>query len=180
MNILDGIPTNYSLSQEQTQDLQRYRTVTNLLAGEDLDNLKTETLETLATYDESGGQTEFFAKRILTYYGAHYPPEYVFSQPGAGQNSDPGDGNFEPSKTYVKVSPNPAKDFVIFRVQLPDDVEGNLEVRDINGRLLLSQTVLEGFHSFEWNTERLSSGVYFYQLLTTTDALQSGKVVLSK
>ncbi len=80
----------------------------------------------------------------------------------------------------MTASPNPAKDFVIFRVQLPDDVEGTLEVRDNNGRLLLSQTVLEGFHSFEWNTERLSSGVYFYQLLTTTDALQSGKVVLSK
>ncbi len=180
LNILDAIPTQYTLSSEQTQDLQRYRTVTNLLAGEDLDNLKTETLETLATYDDSGGQTEFFAKRILTYYGVHYPPEYVFSQPGAGENSDPGDGNVEPSKAYVTASPNPAKDFVIFRVQLPDEVEGTLEVRDINGRLLFSKSVLEGIQSFEWNTEALPSGIYFYTLRTMTNDLQYGKLVLNK
>jgi PKD repeat protein len=179
--ILDDIPNKFSLSAAQVSDLQSYRNVTNLLAGQTIDNLNQSTLNALSSYDQSGGQTEAFAKRVLTLNGIHYAPEFVFSEASAGQNEDKRKEDLTGTKNFVTVAPNPAKDFVIFRFQLEAKTESAvLEVRDINGKILLSQTVQSEEEPLRWNTSGLPSGIYFYQLYTKTGSIQSGKVVLSK
>jgi Secretion system C-terminal sorting domain len=151
------------------------------LVGENLDALSATTINALSNYTQAGRQTEAFVKRILTHNGQHFVPEYVFSQAGAGGYDNKEEKEFVITKNYVTVAPNPAKDFVNFRFYLEEHTESaEIEVRDINGRLLFWEKVSEGMPSLEWNTEQLPSGIYFYQLRATRGILQSGKVVLSK
>ncbi len=179
---LDAIPLNFTLSTEQTADLANYRAVTNSLIGEELDNLSNVALDNLRTYDKSGGQTEVWVQNILTDYGAHYPPEYFFTEQSAGQNSKPEEEEISPAiKSYLTVSPNPAKDVVTFKTYLTgEEGMGNLEVRDLSGRLVHMVSGITGIQSIRWETVGLPSGIYFYQLRTKSGILQSGKVILSK
>jgi Secretion system C-terminal sorting domain len=179
--ILDQIPTKYSLSNSQATDIQSYRNATNLLVGQNLESLSATTINALSNYTQVGGQTEAFVKRLLTHNGQHFAPEFVFSQMGAGGYDNEEEQEFVLSKNYVIVAPNPAKDFVNFKLLLDEDIEGaDIKVRDINGKLLFWEKVSKGMYSLTWNTEQLPSGIYFYQLNATSGILQSGKVVLSK
>jgi Secretion system C-terminal sorting domain len=170
LGILDNIPNNFTISPEQTLDLQRSRQLT-------------ATLATLATFDEAGGQTEFWAKNILTYYGAHYSPEYVFANTTATPHQEP-EGLKEDEREEdisVRVSPNPAKDFVTFRIQTSlENVMSTLELIDINGRVLESYPDIAGEKTITWNTKNLASGIYFYRLQSKSGKMESGKIIVSK
>jgi Secretion system C-terminal sorting domain len=183
LGVLDNIPNNFTISPEQTLDLQRSRQLTQLLMNDNLDNLSTATLATLATFDEAGGQTEFWAKNILTYYGAHYSPEYVFANTTATPHQEP-EGLKEDEREEdisVRVSPNPAKDFVTFRIQTSlENVMSTLELIDINGRVLESYPDIAGEKTITWNTKNLASGIYFYRLQSKSGKMESGKIIVSK
>jgi len=65
--------------------------------------------------------------------------------------------------------PNPFNPVTTIRFNLPEDTQVKLEVYDVQGRLvetLANGTFSSGFHAAEWNATGVSSGVYFYRLVT--------------
>ncbi|MBD3180131.1 MAG: T9SS type A sorting domain-containing protein [Candidatus Latescibacteria bacterium] len=67
--------------------------------------------------------------------------------------------------------PNPFNPVTVIRFNLPEEAHVKLEVYDVQGRLvkrLVNRTFSSGFHAAEWNATGVSSGVYFYRLVTPT------------
>jgi hypothetical protein len=65
--------------------------------------------------------------------------------------------------------PNPFNPVTTIRFNLPEESHVRLEVFDVQGRLvktLANRTFSSGFHAAEWNATGVSSGVYFYRLVT--------------
>ena len=179
--VLDAIPQHFALTTAQSADLQKYRNITMLLQNVSIDNLSSGTIETLQSYENVGGHTEYRVRNILTGYGYHYPPEYAFSKGANAEENEQEEEESKNQKTVLTVFPNPAKDFVIFSVQQGDnETVSTLLVRDLNGRLIYSETGIAGDSRIEWKTEGVPSGIYFYQLVSDRGEAQSGKVILNK
>ena len=65
--------------------------------------------------------------------------------------------------------PNPFNPVTTIRFNLPEEAHVKLEIFDVQGRLvktLANRTFSSGFHAAEWNASGISSGVYFYRLVT--------------
>ncbi len=134
-------------------------------------------------YIESEDQTEIWVKNILTFYGMHFSPEYVFAVESAGEKNDTVEGQNDQDSplSRVAVSPNPARNFVNFRVQ--STLEGStsiLEIVDLNGRVLKTYSDIAEAQTITWNTKDFTSGIYFYRLLSSDGTVESGKIILSK
>ncbi|MFT4664489.1 MAG: hypothetical protein ACI8YQ_001439 [Polaribacter sp.] len=180
LSILDDMPAKFSLSNQEANDVIRFKEVAVLLTNEDLSNLNAGTLNSLRNYDQSGGQTEAWVKNVLSFYGEHYSPEYVFAAPKAKKKSEE-QIEIEQTRQSVSVPSNPAKDFVNFRVEDHGKrTTSSLEILDMNGRIIKSYTEIRGGQSIIWHTKDLPSGVYFYRFLSNEGEVQSGKVILSK
>ncbi len=76
------------------------------------------------------------------------------------------DGTDETFAQQIKVFPNPASD--LLRVVLPAPTSGESAVRilDVQGRLLLAQTLEVGQAAFEVEVAGLSDGMYFLEIKT--------------
>lgn len=184
LQLLDSIPNNYNLSIKEQSDVQIYRNIASVLVGQPIYELNTTTLASIGYYDQSGGNAGGLAQNILTLYGAHYPAQYQFS-PGSGQRSAPGHAEVmhEPKnrKEYLLAQPNPASNYVEFRLQHLLEVSGTkLLIMDVGGRIVQSFNLSEEDSLIRWDAEANPSGVYFYQLITPSGVLQSGKVILNK
>ncbi len=121
--------------------------------------------------------TKSWARSIATLYGRHFPVEIEFPIIERGQPTISESLN----ETWLKVQPNPARDFVIFSLSLSDvAVDVSIYIYDINGKLLVCQKGLDRDAVFEWNCERNPSGIYFYKLASNSNFYESGKILLNK
>jgi hypothetical protein len=149
------------------------------MAGKDLYQLDSLTLDTLLTYDELEGYSGTLARSILTLYGAHYPPDYPEV---AGLRSTGANKNTKVlSHQAVHVYPNPSTGNIIFA--FPTTKDGNahrIRIVDMSGRLLVQTEIPLDTDRFIWNTDDLPGGLYYYQILMDGANSQSGKLVLSK
>jgi hypothetical protein len=78
--------------------------------------------------------------------------------------------------------PNPFNPETSFRFILPAAEYVNLKIYDLLGReqaILIEGRLTSGEHSISWNASSLPSGIYFYQLKTTTST-QTKKLLLLK
>lgn len=77
-------------------------------------------------------------------------------------------------KQQVKVFPNPAADFVIFKV---DSEKYDIELYDTYGRIIRN---FKGISSNEYkiSTSSISNGVYYYHIKDKTGVIGSGKFVI--
>jgi len=146
-------------------------------------SISSGTLLAIKGYDQSGGQTEAWVKNILTCHAdAHYPPEYAFGLGVAGANEETeGQKDRSPVAQSLSVSPNPAKNFVNFRLeQSVEKTTSSLEIVDINGQVLQSYADITGDQRITWHTKGFASGIYFYRLLSSDGKVESGKIILTK
>ena len=78
--------------------------------------------------------------------------------------------------------PNPFNPSTHVQFSIPSDMNVELKVYDMNGRLvdeIMDSHLIRGYYNIEWNASSFSSGVYFIQL--TSGGVQSiQKVVLMK
>lgn len=82
----------------------------------------------------------------------------------------------------LKTAPNPACDYINISYYLPENTEVNLAIRDLAGRLiqtLTNEKQSSGQHHAKWNTQNLSSGVYFLTL-NTGNNIMTKKCIVSK
>lgn len=80
-------------------------------------------------------------------------------------------------QSYVLFYPNPVRrgESLQYVLKQGVPVDSYLQLYDISGRLLLSQTELQGFI----NTQTFSSGIFIYKLLSRTgETLQTGKLAI--
>ena len=74
----------------------------------------------------------------------------------------------------LKIYPNPAKDFVIFK--LPNNTSTiSLKVIDIKGKLIKELITTE--NEVQWDCQNIEAGIYFYQT-EFAGVIYRGKVVI--
>ena len=184
IQLLDGMTEKYSLSVEEQADIQNYRGLVNLLGGETIYKLDSEVISLANNYDQIDGHTEGWARNLLTLYGAHYPPAYEYSTVIEERSSEM-DLNDEKTESkavdeYLVIQPNPASNFVYFRLEKPVQEGTRLIIRDINGKMIKKLNLQKGKEDYLWESKDIPSGVYIYHLIKEGFILQSGKIVLSK
>ena len=84
----------------------------------------------------------------------------------------------EEASRYIKVYPNPANDYTVFKYTLPTGTtSAQLQLRDLFGRLVKEEKI-EGKEGQKLvNTASLSAGTYFYTLLAGNKAY-NGKLMV--
>jgi len=91
-------------------------------------------------------------------------------------------GKFNMSQNY----PNPFNPNTKIDFDLPYDCKVNILLYDINGRevkTLVNETKTAGYHSVQFNASDLSSGIYFYRIITksaSNDFVMTKKMMLLK
>lgn len=149
--------------------------------------------------NESG--PELLTIRLLPFPGLDEPVEILLEQitrsDGAGtvvpvsgpelilrrEISEPEDPDEPPANMVLYQNyPNPARYYTRIGYQIPKELEVRLELFDISGRLL--QTLVDGLvpaglHEIDLNISELSSGLYFYRLITP-ERVATKKLLLLK
>lgn len=79
------------------------------------------------------------------------------------------------SRMKIWLSPNPASNFV--RFQWPPPLSGGiLTIVDATGRAVLCSALQVGQDSFNWDSSKNASGMYFYRLQSRNGVFESGKI----
>lgn len=81
----------------------------------------------------------------------------------------------------TNVYPNPAIDIFMFDVLLPESTDIQIELRDINGKLINSihsGKLIQGTHSFKINTAKYTSGIYYIQLFYGNKMIKKGVTII--
>ena len=97
---------------------------------------------------------------------------------GIGNNKIPNSKSYYLEQNF----PNPFNPTTTISFFLPEAGDVKLKLFDINGkelRALIDNKMTAGEHKITLNADRLSSGIYFYQL-ETSDFTQTKKLVLIK
>jgi hypothetical protein len=79
------------------------------------------------------------------------------------------------SISKVKVFPNPARERIY--LQSSGNTSGLFVLRDITGRVQISQALNPNFQQTEISLSNLASGVYFWEIICTNEERQTGKLV---
>nr|MCS5651889.1 T9SS type A sorting domain-containing protein [Candidatus Neomarinimicrobiota bacterium] len=77
--------------------------------------------------------------------------------------------------------PNPFNNTTTIRYSVPEETDIQLEIFDINGRLvetLISQLHQPGFYDLKWSGRRVASGIYFLKLEATKTVLTQKMILL--
>jgi len=80
----------------------------------------------------------------------------------------------------VHVYPNPAKESVTIGFDQPISGEGIVEIWNIMGNKLLSNTIPKSYIQQNVNVSNLTSGIYFYIIKVNGDKFSSGKIMIIK
>lgn len=100
-----------------------------------------------------------------------YPPYLAYYCPSG--DCDVLLGNDELIKAnYVKVSPNPASDFVQFK--LGENEDSKIQIYNLKGQLLEE---FRGASNFQWNCKNIIPGVYFYKAISG-NTFNSDKIII--
>ena len=78
--------------------------------------------------------------------------------------------------------PNPFNPFTTIKFFLPKSEMVTISIYDVRGRLVESESnqYHQGINAYEFNGNRFSSGLYFYQVSTSAGKLQTKKMLLQK
>ncbi len=183
LSLLDGAVGKYQLAGDGQADIGNYQAIIGFLDGKPFYELDAATLQSVKGYLDADGYAEGWAKSILMLYGEHFPAEYVKDGNPIEERSQEGGGlpGVVPQPEWVRLSPNPARDFVDFSISLPGEVkEATLRIFDVNGRQVQFQSGLATVGSYTWHTGGHPSGVYYYHLTADGKVLKSGKIILNK
>lgn len=115
-----------------------------------------------------------------------YDPDYsgsgrfiLFSE---GQNIIPSVSRRELTLGSFNISPNPAKEYIITKIDLPDSQILNLEMYDLQGNLMMSEKLgflNEGIHEFRISLpQNIIPGIHLIRIKGERDFVQSNKVII--
>lgn len=76
------------------------------------------------------------------------------------------------------IYPNPAGNLVTLKYRIDED--GVLEIHDAIGQILYSKRLKSKIYEFEFETNNLSNGVYFYKVTCRGSNIATGKLIIAK
>jgi hypothetical protein len=79
---------------------------------------------------------------------------------------------------YIKVKPNPAKDYIIIEYELEQDVDAAIEIVDISGNLKYSATFTNRQEQFTVDTRSWKAGIYVSTLKINGRLIESVKFTI--
>lgn len=117
------------------------------------------------------------ASSFIKTFGADFGASIVFNFTVGGALST---SNLE-SLPEVELFPNPANSMLSLRINSPLSGKGNIQIMDINGRLLIDKQnePLSANHESQIDISQLAPGTYFVRLLIN-DALISKRFVIAR
>ena len=85
------------------------------------------------------------------------------------------------SDAFLSVSPNPAKDIVYFKYDVPEaKTEMLISVTSVAGQVLKQFTVTDTKGTLTWDTKGVPAGTYMYKLSGNRGVINTGKLVIVK
>ena len=74
-----------------------------------------------------------------------------------------------PHETFLKQAyPNPFNPTTTIAFSIQENDMGTLSIYNTKGQLIENKKFLAGEHTYSWNADKVTSGIYFYQLQTET------------
>jgi hypothetical protein len=180
-SILELVPLKFALSTSRLAELAALRNMLPLLAGKNVYQLDSVTLQALAIYDDTTlGYTANLAQSIQMGNGIFTPIRFVLPQrEGAGERSngyaDQGIiGNNDPQSGF-SFYPNPTNN--ILTVKYPaSKVNLHLEIYDLLGRLQQVELLPADAESKLVNTSPWKEGLYFIRILSSEKQLMATRI----
>jgi type IX secretion system substrate protein len=89
----------------------------------------------------------------------------------------------DPPMNAINVFPNPSRDEVTFRFETLQPIKGSLSIFSVTGQhvtTLFEGHLQAGDHSYTWNPEGKSPGMYYYRFVDGSTAMANGKIVIVK
>jgi hypothetical protein len=77
-----------------------------------------------------------------------------------------------------KFYPNPVSQTAYYEVEMPETSEGNIQVVDIQGRLLSQKDLQQGANKVEFDLSEMPNGMYFYKVMVDKKISKTGKFVV--
>ncbi|MBK9721689.1 MAG: T9SS type A sorting domain-containing protein [Saprospiraceae bacterium] len=77
------------------------------------------------------------------------------------------------------MSPNPVKDLLFVQFESQNTFDGNLQIRDLNGKIILDKptTIQSGKGQFHLKTDALQPAVYLFQIADLEGRISTRKFI---
>jgi hypothetical protein len=82
---------------------------------------------------------------------------------------------------YIKLYPNPAKNYLVVEYNVMDIIdEGLLNINAATGKMQFTKRLFGNQHDFIINTKEWLDGIYFFNFTTGSEYKQSGKIIIAR
>jgi len=112
------------------------------------------------------GEVDYFIQLIVNDGENSSEPDEVIITVNGDSNTDPG---VLPQVTELRSNyPNPFNPITTIKFDVQDNETARLTIFNLKGQVVRTETFTSGTHNYVWNAQNVSSGVYFYQLKSST------------
>jgi hypothetical protein len=187
-NVIDGIPTLYTLDESETTEYQHMQTLYGMLSAampsggiEALTAAQLTTLQSMA--DAHSGPASVYARNILIALDeADYHEQVLL--PDMYKSVEAVEAyhallNAE-APAMLEVFPNPGKDFVIVSYSFDTETQGAISIIDIKGQPVHNMSFSGKKDQVTIVTDAWTAGVYVINLTVDGKTLESVKFTLVK
>jgi len=185
--VMNGIPTSFDLSGDESAEYQDMTVVFGLLKNLCENGYSTNELTQAQRSQLQGivaggtGFAKVYARNILVALGVLEYEEPVIL-PDLFKTSEAVEAYEEllntPAPKMLEVYPNPSKDFVILGYRFDKETHGMIEIRDVSGRLMESIAFNGMQDQVTLTTRGWTPGVYVLSLVVKDKVIESTKFTL--
>ena len=188
MSLLNMLPSLYELQGDELDAYNDYKNIIQLQegwkqAGINITELDSSNIAILNDYAvNSTGSAQNMAKNILSYACNYHFCDCMHTNDSTffkNNNISIGNSFNEAFGLKISVAPNPARTWVAFNYELPnEESEGLIRITDISGNVIKQFIITSRQGQYIWDTRVIKSGVYFYTLFVS-GLSKSGKIVIN-
>ncbi len=185
--VVNNIPGQFTLTDEQLQENSSYEQLINLLVAMRQDTLAFPSADSahIASLwdivDNGSGKPVLYAGNMLRAMGEMEREEYVYL-PSSNKSEEIQDySNAEiPEEQKLKVYPNPAKGYLVAEYHLENMKSGVIRIITSSGKTVHKEKLQYNENKKMIDLQHLESGTYIVQLFANGKEIQSVKVSVTK
>ncbi|NTW24861.1 MAG: T9SS type A sorting domain-containing protein [Lentimicrobium sp.] len=182
LNRMASIGTEINLSIAEIAEIEQQQEFILWLATNP--SMDTTSLEPLNIFMQNNSTTVSSAARGLLIANGLLVYDEPYLNPDLTKNSvvrNPVKNNIEPTKSLLKVYPNPVHDFITIEYNTNNDKTNVVvELSDESGRRVYSQQLVRQFDAIILDTRNFKSGNYFVKLVVDNKTANSAKFVIAR
>ncbi|MCO5265986.1 MAG: T9SS type A sorting domain-containing protein [Lentimicrobium sp.] len=182
LNKWNTISNEILLTEAELSELSQQQVFMQwLIENQPIDTLDTEPLNNFLLYSSpvvsAGARGMLVANNLLEYYEPYLEPDLTKSAEVINPRVKP----VLPALTYLKVYPNPAKDFITIEYNTYNyKTQGVIEVIDEYGRKVFSRNLNRQFDQIILDTRDFKSGSYIVRLASGDKYFGNANVIISR